>query len=133
MSVHDDLTSVQRSLDDLQRSVRRLEQQMGAGLEMRRVRADADHLRESVALLRDATGPSPGAPPGPDRRCPRPAGCPTWCPSPTPRTTAPCGPIPTTRVSAPITVPPTERRAPDTGAPPNPTGVRSWPLVRNLI
>ncbi|MFF3407457.1 hypothetical protein ACFYW8_14885 [Streptomyces sp. NPDC002742] len=65
MSVHDDLTSVQRSLDELQRSVRRLEQQMGAGLEMRRVRADADHLRESVALLREATSPSARRPTGP--------------------------------------------------------------------
>ncbi|MEU8932077.1 hypothetical protein AB0D30_19570 [Streptomyces sp. NPDC048409] len=55
MSVHDDLTSVQRCLDDLSRSVGRLEQQLGrSGLEMRRVRADADHLRESVALLREA-------------------------------------------------------------------------------
>lgn len=55
MSVHDDLTSVQRCLDDLVRSVRRLEQQLGAdGLEMRRVRTDAGHLRESVALLREA-------------------------------------------------------------------------------
>ncbi|MFF0220970.1 hypothetical protein [Streptomyces sp. NPDC004629] len=56
MSVHDDLTSVQRNLDDLLRSVGRLEQQLGSGggLEMRRVRADADHLRESVALLREA-------------------------------------------------------------------------------
>ncbi|MER5909123.1 hypothetical protein ABT124_01145 [Streptomyces sp. NPDC001982] len=55
MSVHDDLTSVQRCLEDLQRSVGRLEQQLGSGgLEMRRVRADADHLRESVALLREA-------------------------------------------------------------------------------
>ncbi len=133
MSVHDDLTSVQRCLDDLQRSVRRLEQQMGTGLEMRRVRADADHLRESLALLRESTAArAPGLP-----AVPGPAGavsgssCPTWCPSPTPRTTAPCGPIPTTRVSARTTVPPTS--ALDTGAPPNPTGVRSWPLVRNLI
>ncbi|MEV5958677.1 hypothetical protein AB0M11_33905 [Streptomyces sp. NPDC051987] len=55
MSVHDDLTSVQRCLADLTRSVGRLEQQLGSGgLEMRRVRADADHLRESVALLREA-------------------------------------------------------------------------------
>lgn len=55
MSVQDDLASVQRSLDDLARSVSRLEQQLGTrGLEMRRVRADADHLRESVALLREA-------------------------------------------------------------------------------
>ncbi|WP_405924105.1 hypothetical protein [Streptomyces sp. NBC_00035] len=54
MSVQDDLTSVQRCLDDLARSVGRLEQQIGGGLEMRRVRTDADHLRESVALLREA-------------------------------------------------------------------------------
>ncbi|MER5374039.1 hypothetical protein [Streptomyces sp. NPDC002553] len=61
MSVHDDLTAVQRCLDDLSRSVGRLEQQLGSGgLEMRRVRADADHLRESVALLRAAAA-SPGA------------------------------------------------------------------------
>ncbi|MEV0635230.1 hypothetical protein AB0I77_09745 [Streptomyces sp. NPDC050619] len=60
MSVHDELTSVQRCLDDLARSVGRLEQQIGSGgLEMRRVRADADHLRESVALLREtATTPA---------------------------------------------------------------------------
>ncbi|WP_320784909.1 hypothetical protein [Streptomyces sp. CRN 30] len=54
MSVHDDLTSVQRCLDDLFRTVGRLEQEFGGGLEMRRVRTDADHLRESVALLREA-------------------------------------------------------------------------------
>lgn len=67
MSVHDDLTSVQRCLDDLQRSVRRLEQHLGAGLEMRRVRSDADHLRESVALLREVSAGLTGLPavPGP--------------------------------------------------------------------
>ncbi|MCX4577271.1 MULTISPECIES: hypothetical protein [unclassified Streptomyces] len=54
MSVHDELTSVQRCLDDLLRSMGRLEQQIGGGLDMRRVRADADHLRESVALLRES-------------------------------------------------------------------------------
>ncbi|GGV26175.1 hypothetical protein [Streptomyces griseoflavus] len=54
MSVHDELTSVQRCLDDLIRSVGRLEKQMGSGgLEMRRVRSDTDHLRESIALLRE--------------------------------------------------------------------------------
>jgi regulator of replication initiation timing len=64
MSVYDELTSVQRCLDDLYRSVGRLEQQMGSGgLEIRRVRTDADHLRESVALLREAT-----AAPEADRR-----------------------------------------------------------------
>ncbi|MFD8738086.1 hypothetical protein ACFV06_24680 [Streptomyces sp. NPDC059618] len=62
MSVHDDLTSVQRCLDDLHRSVRRLEQQLGTGLEMRRVRADADRLRESLALLRDGAAGLPGVP-----------------------------------------------------------------------
>ncbi|MCF1598052.1 hypothetical protein [Streptomyces muensis] len=55
MSVQDDLTAVQRCLDDLARSVGRLEKQLGTGgIEMRRVRTDANHLRESVALLRDA-------------------------------------------------------------------------------
>ncbi|GAA3975565.1 hypothetical protein OG252_19125 [Streptomyces sp. NBC_01352] len=66
MSVHDELTSVQRCLDDLTRSVGRLEQQLGSGgLDMRRVRADADHLRESVALLRAAAS-APAAPRRPD-------------------------------------------------------------------
>ncbi|GGL77554.1 hypothetical protein GCM10010129_21560 [Streptomyces fumigatiscleroticus] len=59
MSVHDELTSVQRCLDDLFRSVSRLEQQLGSrGLEIRRVRTDADHLRESVALLRETAATS---------------------------------------------------------------------------
>lgn len=54
MSVHDDLTSVQRCLDDLIRSVGRLEKTMGSGgLEMRRVRSDTNHLRESITLLRE--------------------------------------------------------------------------------
>ncbi|MDT0462840.1 MULTISPECIES: hypothetical protein [Streptomyces] len=63
MSVHDELTSVQRCLDDLYRSVGRLEQQLGGGgLEIRRVRTDADHLRESVSLLREAADASRAAP-----------------------------------------------------------------------
>ncbi|MFE7959161.1 MULTISPECIES: hypothetical protein [unclassified Streptomyces] len=60
MSVHDELTTVQRHLDDLYRSLGRLEKQLGSGgssLEMRRVRTDADHLRESVSLLRSAIAP----------------------------------------------------------------------------
>lgn len=44
----------QASVDDLCRTVGRLEQQVGAGLDVRRVRTDAHHLRESIALLRDA-------------------------------------------------------------------------------
>lgn len=61
MSVQDDLTAVQRCLDDLARSVGRLEKQLGTGgIEMRRVRTDANHLRESVALLRDAAATPAG-------------------------------------------------------------------------
>lgn len=67
MSVHDELASVQRSLDDLIRSVGRLEKQLGSsGLEMRRVRADTNHLRESVALLRETAVTAPGVPKRPD-------------------------------------------------------------------
>ncbi|MFC9278764.1 hypothetical protein [Streptomyces collinus] len=66
MSVHDELTSVQRCLDDLYRSLGRLEKQVGGGgLEMRRVRMDADHLRESLGLLREAAS-TPAAPNRPD-------------------------------------------------------------------
>ncbi|MGZ3117566.1 hypothetical protein [Streptomyces sp. H62] len=66
MSVHDDLSSIQRSLDDLSRAVARLEQRLGAGdLDVRRVRTDADHLRESLALLRAAAA-APDAPRRPD-------------------------------------------------------------------
>ena len=54
MALHDELTSAQRCLDDLLRYVKRLEQQLGSGgLEMRRVRIDADRLRESLALLKE--------------------------------------------------------------------------------
>ncbi|MER7917902.1 MULTISPECIES: hypothetical protein [unclassified Streptomyces] len=63
MSVHDELTTVQRSLDELRRSLSRLERQLGGGPEMRRARLDADHLRASVALLRQtaaAQGPATG-------------------------------------------------------------------------
>src|ERR1044072_3274870 len=109
MSLNDDLTAVQRCLDDLVRSVTRLEDRVGAGgLEIRRVRTDADHLREKLALLADtADGPartrttcakvSPCCairPPARSGRAPR------WFRSPTPRTTARCGRTSTTRVSA---------------------------------
>jgi hypothetical protein len=58
MSLHDDLTSVQRRLDDLMRCVARLDEHTGDSLDMRRVRADAARLRESLALLQDS---APGA------------------------------------------------------------------------
>lgn len=60
MSLHDDLTSVQRRLDDLMRCVARLDEHVGESLDMRRVRADAGHLRESLALLRDAVPAAAG-------------------------------------------------------------------------
>jgi hypothetical protein len=58
-SLHDELTAAQRCLDDLTRAVDRLEQHLGSGLEVRRVRSDAEHLRESLALLRAATSAAP--------------------------------------------------------------------------
>lgn len=63
MSLHDDLAAVQRSLDDLIRSVGRLERQVGGGLEIRRVRSDTEHLRESLELLRAQAAGEPTARP----------------------------------------------------------------------
>lgn len=64
MSLQDELTAVERSLDDLTRSVGRLEAQLGAGLDVRRVRSDTDHLRESFALLKQSAAAAPsGRPP----------------------------------------------------------------------
>jgi hypothetical protein len=51
MSLPDDVTSVQRRLDDLMRCVARLDEYAGDSLDIRRVRADAAHLRESLGLL----------------------------------------------------------------------------------
>ncbi|MEV3854400.1 hypothetical protein AB0J38_08755 [Streptomyces sp. NPDC050095] len=51
MSVHDDLTVIQRCVDDLARAVGRIGPRLD-GPDLRRVCADTDHLRESVALLR---------------------------------------------------------------------------------
>jgi hypothetical protein len=54
MSLHDDLTSTQRRLDDLMRCVARLDEHSGDTLDMRRVRTAAAHLQESLALLLDS-------------------------------------------------------------------------------
>lgn len=63
MTLNDDLAAAERCLDELSRTVERLERQLDGGLDVRRVRTDADHLRESVALLRAAA-----AAPTPPRR-----------------------------------------------------------------
>ncbi|NBE55477.1 hypothetical protein [Streptomyces boluensis] len=60
MSLQDELTAAQRCLDELTRSVGRIEAQLDGGLDIRRVRTDADHLRDSLALLR-AASPAPAA------------------------------------------------------------------------
>lgn len=61
MSLQDEMATVQRCLDELARSVTRLEAHIGTGLEIRRVRSDAEHLRESLALLRASTPGASGA------------------------------------------------------------------------
>ena len=61
MSLHDDLTSVQRRLDDLMRCVARLDEHSGDTLDMRRVRSAAAHLRDSLALLQDSAPMAAGA------------------------------------------------------------------------
>ncbi|MBA0051387.1 hypothetical protein E0L36_10950 [Streptomyces sp. AJS327] len=50
----DALATAQRCLTELVRTIDRLEQQVGGGLEMRRVRSDTEHLRESLSLLKEA-------------------------------------------------------------------------------
>ncbi|GGO34462.1 MULTISPECIES: hypothetical protein [Streptomyces] len=74
MALQDDLTAIQRCVDDLVRTVDRVEQRAGAelaGVDFRRVRMDTDHLRESVALLRaTAASAAPQDPPAPPK--PRP-------------------------------------------------------------
>lgn len=54
-SLQEELTAAQRCLDELARSVGRLEERVGTGLEIRRVRSDTEHLKESLALLKDAS------------------------------------------------------------------------------
>ncbi|RKN47051.1 hypothetical protein [Streptomyces hoynatensis] len=61
MSVSEELRSARRCLDDLTRCVSRLEQELGTGLDIRRLRSGTDHLRESLDLLAAlaAAGPDP--------------------------------------------------------------------------
>ncbi len=63
------LAEARSRLEALDSAVREAQQRLGSGLEVRRVRTDLDHLRESLALLCEsvaAAGPGadPAAPPG---------------------------------------------------------------------
>ncbi|MEU2563769.1 hypothetical protein ABZ626_31225 [Streptomyces longispororuber] len=89
MALQDDLTAIQRCVDDLVHAVDRIGQRTGpelAGVDFRRVRMDTDHLRESLALLRAATSAAPdpaGAPPaGPAAAVPPPPPRPPMVPVP---------------------------------------------------
>ena len=49
------LAEARSRLDALDRAVRVAQQRLGSGLDVRRVRTDLDHLRESLALLCEST------------------------------------------------------------------------------
>ena len=48
------LAEARSRLDALDRSLRAAQRRLGGGLDVRRVRTDLDHLRESLALLTDS-------------------------------------------------------------------------------
>ncbi|MFE7170378.1 hypothetical protein [Streptomyces sp. NPDC057616] len=54
MSVHDELVHARHALDDLARVVDRLQSHLGDGPDVRRARADADHLQEDLDLLQQS-------------------------------------------------------------------------------
>jgi hypothetical protein len=66
MSIKDDFQATQRRLEDLMRSLGTLETHVGHGLDMRRVRTDAEHLRDSLSLLRETAREERGGRPAPE-------------------------------------------------------------------
>ena len=54
MSVHEDLGHARHALDELVTVVDRIRVRLGNGPDVRRARADADHLREDLDLLRQS-------------------------------------------------------------------------------
>ncbi|MGW7412227.1 hypothetical protein [Streptomyces sp. NPDC054863] len=65
MSLHEELTDLQNCLDRLDQAVLRVTSHVGEshGLDVRRVRTDAAHLRESVAMLAALAAGAAAAPP----------------------------------------------------------------------
>jgi len=79
VSIHDELVNARHALDDLVRSVGRLQISLGNSLYIRRVREDVDHLREDLELWGQSTAawqPVPGPMQSEVRPAPRGAGCP---------------------------------------------------------
>ncbi|TDC22662.1 hypothetical protein E1265_15160 [Streptomyces sp. 8K308] len=68
MSLHEELAAARRCVDDLTHRVLNLERALGPGIETRRLRGDAERLRESLALLAAAAAAAhpAGAPAAPD-------------------------------------------------------------------
>ncbi|MFJ6695730.1 hypothetical protein ACIQM4_06625 [Streptomyces sp. NPDC091272] len=68
MSLHEELAELQDCLDRLDRAVLRLSGRLDEshGLDARRVRTDAAHLRESVAMLGAAASGAVHTPPRPE-------------------------------------------------------------------
>ncbi|MGW3103466.1 hypothetical protein [Streptomyces sp. NPDC001100] len=62
MPVHDELVRARHALDDLVRVVDRLRIPLGSGLDIGRVRVDADHLRADLDLLRRSAAAEEPAP-----------------------------------------------------------------------
>ncbi|MFD5322225.1 hypothetical protein [Streptomyces sp. NPDC127098] len=65
MSLHEELSAAHRCVEDLTERVLRLERALGPGIETRRLRGDADRLRESLALLAAAAAARPAEAPVP--------------------------------------------------------------------
>ena len=61
MTVHDDLASAQRSLSELQRSVRALRLDFGPTLDVRRLDEDVARVQQDLALLAESAPPTGAA------------------------------------------------------------------------
>ncbi|WP_165986895.1 hypothetical protein [Streptomyces sp. YIM 98790] len=51
MSLHEEIRTAERSLDELKRCAVRLERELGDRLDVRRIRSDIEHLRLSLSML----------------------------------------------------------------------------------